>query len=190
MRDMEGKKVWEDGLVWFFLLRGLRVGRTGSGSGRKGNVVLDPSERSPVKADSRNLIPRKEIMDEDVEEVTSLPTKKKRKIEEEDLSDSDMSILIDSTPPKSKSSKPGKQPKQTSSKPNTTKPSKPPKPTNPTSTETEIKHLKSLIFKCGLRKNWSLHNLPLPLSTPFPPLCSSPSPRLRLTTGPKNFPPR
>jgi len=76
---------------------------------------------------------------------------KKRKTSPEGESDSDMSVLIDSTPPDAKSRK------QTSkAAPKPKKESKKPKPNDSTisTKEDEVKKLKSLVHQCGVRKIW------------------------------------
>lgn len=81
---------------------------------------------------------------------------KKRKVVQGDESDSDISVLIDSTPPVTKPHKKVKEssrPTKSTSK-STAKAADTAKSTA-SSTEDEIKNLKSLVFKCGVRKNWS-----------------------------------
>ena len=119
---------------------------------RKKAVIQETPESSPVKVKSPKKSPKqssqKKVKDNE-EEVKSPPTKKRKTGEEENNSDSDMSVLIDSTPPKTKPAKPAKSTKSTES-------NKPAKPTvtKSSSTDDEVKHLKSLVFKCGVRKNW------------------------------------
>ena len=79
----------------------------------------------------------------------STPQDKKQKIEVDD-DDSDTSVLIDSTPPSK--SKP-RQKKTAATKATRAKPA-PNKPTDSSSSVDQIKFLKSLVYKCGLRKNW------------------------------------
>ena len=75
----------------------------------------------------------------------------------DDKSDSEMSLLIDSTPPAKNATRKecSGHPKPLKSK-STTKPKSIDKSTTST-TEEEIKYLKSLVYKCGVRKNWWLY---------------------------------
>lgn len=98
------------------------------------------SPRSPPKATP--LSP-----DEDIH------PKKKRKTKVVKDSDSDISVLIDSTPPPQK--KPSKDQRRTSNPAKTSKAAETSVPKNP-STDDEIKHLKNLVHKCGVRKIWYL----------------------------------
>jgi hypothetical protein len=130
---------------------------------RKKAVIQNTPESSPAKpkpspkkASPPSPFTKPSIQNHSPQNSPSSATKKKRKIVAEDDSDSDMSVLNDSAPPVSKSRKPSKEvtSKTKSSKPASSKPvaSKP----ATSSTEDEIKNLKSLVFKCGVRKNWSL----------------------------------
>jgi hypothetical protein len=81
------------------------------------------------------------------ESVDKWPPKKRRKTTAEDDSDSDMSVLNDATPPrKQKSKDPIGPTKASKPKPSTTSKSSTKSSGSPT--EEEIKHLKSLVFKC------------------------------------------
>src|SRR5579859_3713633 len=124
--------------------------------------TTSPAKPSPAKkkAPSESPSAKRSVMET---KSPKSPMPKKRKTidvdeKSENNSDSDISVLIDATPPTSKSRKP-KEPKATKGKDNksaskysksasvaTSKPS--------TSADDEIKHLKSLVFKCGVRKNW------------------------------------
>lgn len=86
--------------------------------------------------------------------ISKSPPKKKRKTTPVD-SDSDMSVLNDATPPTSKPRKQKSKDVPKSSKPKASTTSKPTNKSIESPTEEEIKHLKSLVFKCGVRKNWS-----------------------------------
>lgn len=80
---------------------------------------------------------------------------KKQKSVQDDQSDSDMSVLIDSTPPVTKARKQDKDPSRpTKSTTKTTAKSTDTAKAITSSSEDEIKNLKSLVFKCGARKNW------------------------------------
>jgi hypothetical protein len=130
---------------------------------KKKAVIQDSPASSPAKRNTRdNLDMTKQLPSPPfVKSATtkisppspsSAATPKKRKVAMQLDSDSDESVLNDSTPPVSKSRKTSKTaasnlkppPKIISSKPATS------------SAEDEIKFLKSLVFKCGVRKNWYL----------------------------------
>jgi hypothetical protein len=122
-------------------------------------VIHDTPPSSPAKAKVESPVkvvvldsPQKE------ESVDKWPPKKRRKTTAEDDSDSDMSVLNDATPPtskprKQKSNDPIGPAKASKPKPSTTSKSSTKSSGSPA--EEEIKHLKSLVFKCGVRRNWS-----------------------------------
>jgi len=121
---------------------------------RKKNVINDTLTSSPVKEKPQkaNTSPRSPTKVTPKSPGKDLPPKKQKRTIVED-SDSDLSILIDSTPPPRK--KPSKEPRRPSNPPRK-KPSKSTEKSVPTSpsADDEIKHLKSLVYKCGVRKNW------------------------------------
>jgi hypothetical protein len=117
-------------------------------------VIKDTPPSSPVKAKVKS--PVEVVLKR--EGVDKSPPKKKRKPTPEDDSDSDMSVLNDGAPPtakdrKQKSKDPSSLSKTSKPKPSTI--SKSSTKSNGSPAEEEIKHLKSLVFKCGVRKNWS-----------------------------------
>jgi hypothetical protein len=111
--------------------------------------VKESPESSPVKPKS----PAKAVVSPEK------PQKKKIRVPEDEasdaLSDSDMSILIDSTPPRKKQKNPLKakpaNPNVPPAKPKVAKENK----TKTASVEDKLKSLKTLVFKCGVRKQWS-----------------------------------
>jgi hypothetical protein len=112
-----------------------------------------PKVKSPVRLASPHSPNEKSSKRESID-LSPSPAKKKQKTIPDDQSDSDMSVLIDSTPPTSKSrkksTKESSRPAKSSAKSNTS--SKP----STSAPDDEVKHLKSLVFKCGVRKNWYL----------------------------------
>jgi len=122
---------------------------------RKKNVIKDTPSSSPVKERSQKpeMPPRSPTKLTSKSPEKDMPPKKKQKTMTVEDSDSDMSVLIDSTPPQQK--KASKEPRRLSNPPQK-KPSKSTENSLPTgsSTNDEIKHLKSLVYKCGVRKNW------------------------------------
>ena len=123
---------------------------------RTNPIVLITPTSSPVHERIKSISPGKpKTPGDDSGYVSQSPVKKKKKKEAPpaEESDSDMSVLIDSTPPVKK---PGKNKSKDMSRPPKTKP-KEAESTKPvgSSDEERIKELKSLVFKCGVRKNWS-----------------------------------
>ena len=122
---------------------------------RKKAAIQDTPTSSPVQAQIKSATkspasPTPRSKNSNFQGVFVSTPRKKQKTIEEDQSDSDMSILNDSRPPMTKPRKQTtKDPNRstTKSSSNTTKPVT-------SSSEDEIKHLKSLVFKCGVRKNW------------------------------------
>jgi hypothetical protein len=104
---------------------------------------------SPIKSPTSPIPKSKKSVSK---KASASPLKKKRKMIEGDQSDSEMSVLNDSTPPTTKPRKPTTKDPSRATKP-TPKPSSTTKPVT-LSSEDEIKYLKSLVFKCGVRKNW------------------------------------
>lgn len=119
-------------------------------------MLISPTS-SPIQERVEPISPakRKDTGD-DSGYVSQSPAKKKNEVPPAEESDSDMSVLIDSTPPVKKS--PKTKSKDVSRLPKSTK-SKPKEADNIKSTgssdQERIKELKSLVFKCGVRKNWS-----------------------------------
>jgi len=122
---------------------------------RKKNVIKDSPASSPVKEmpQKPEMSPRSPTKLTSKSPENDMPPKKRQKTTTVEDSDSDMSVLIDSAPPPQK--KASKEPRSPSNPPKR-KPSKSTEKSVSTgsSTEGEIKHLKSLIYKCGVRKNW------------------------------------
>src|SRR5271154_3124990 len=116
-------------------------------------VLITPTS-SPVHGRIKLASPEKlKTPGNDSGYVSQPPSKSRKEAPPPEESDSDMSVLIDSTPPVKKSSKP-------KSKDVTRPPKTKPKQAESTksagsSDEERIKELKSLVFKCGVRKNWS-----------------------------------
>ena len=116
-------------------------------------MLISPTS-SPIQERAEPISPakRKDTGD-DSGYVSQSPAKKKKEVPPAEESDSDMSVLIDSTPPVKKSAK--IKSKDVSRLPK----SKPKEADNTKSTgssdQERIKELKSLVFKCGVRKNWS-----------------------------------
>ena len=141
-------------LVWLLLNV---VNCTAKKVRRKKGVIQDTPTSSPVKPKVKSptkspTSPIPKSKKSAPKEASASPPKKKRKTIEDDQSDSDMSVLNDSTPPTTKPRKqttkdPSRATKPTPKSSNTIKPVT-------SSSEDEIKHLKSLVFKCGVRKNW------------------------------------
>jgi hypothetical protein len=122
-------------------------------------VIEDTPPSSPLKVKGKSPAkpslkssPRKP---EPRDGAASPPTKRQKLVPKEEESDSDMSVLIDSTPPDSKSRKksdksaPKPKPKKEADQSKT-------KDTSISTKEDEIKKLKSLVYQCGVRKNWSV----------------------------------
>jgi hypothetical protein len=127
---------------------------------RKKAVIQATPESSPVKPKVRSPAklaspqPLKEIKSNKRESIdlSESPKKKKQKQIADDESDSDMSILNDSTPPTTKSRK--KSPQEPKHPAKATSKSNAASKSTSSGPEDEIKHLKSLVFKCGVRKVW------------------------------------
>jgi hypothetical protein len=103
----------------------------------------DKKAKTPNSSEKKRLSSMKDVS----------PPKKKRKSTTNEDSDSELSVLNDATPPQSKHRKPviksgSPQPKsKVIEKSRATNQAAP--------ADDEMKHLKSLVFKCGVRKNWS-----------------------------------
>ena len=133
---------------------------------RKKTVIKDTPPSSPVKAKVKSPAKVVALDSPQQDSISKSPPKKKLKTTPVD-SDSEMSVLNDATPPTSKprkhKSKDATRPTK-SSKPKSSIMSKTSAKSTESPAEEEIKHLKSLVFKCGVRKNWS-KELPATMSS-------------------------